>query len=248
MLKRLELTGHSMITRMAQMETIANNLANISTKGYKRDNVFVNGVIEKLALRGQNSSSNRQFPYSTAIIDLSQGNLVGTNRPLDVAISGGGFFVVETPQGEAYTRDGRFILNAEGILTSVDGYAVLGEGGPIEINIQQYFPTQILINEKGEILIDGNLIDKLQILSPANPSDLVKAGGNLLKLADGSDSMRPEESATVKQGFLEDSNVNPLLEMVSMIEILEQFRIEEKVVRTQDEILDRAANQIGQVA
>lgn len=248
MLRRLELAGHSMITRMAQMETITNNLANINTKGFKKDKLFVHGLIEKIkALQKKDELSRPHVPYTAAVSDFTQGELVDTNRPFDVAITGEGFFVVEIPDGEAYTRDGRFALSADGILTTLDGKIVLGEGGPIEIDIEQNSASQILINEEGEILIDGKLSDKLQIITLDNPRKLIKMGSNLFQLADNSESPRPADNVSVKQGFLEESNVNPVSEMVAMIHILHAYRTSEKVIKTHDSILGKAVNNIGRV-
>lgn len=248
MLRRLELNGHSMISRMAQLEVVTNNLANISTSGFKRDNVFVNALKEKLTFYEEGGERiESHYPTSSLSGDFTQGNLVETNRPLDVAISGEGFFIVETPQGEAYTRNGKFTMNAGNILTTFDGQIVLGEGGPIEIDNQQKSPNEILINESGEIYLDGNLIDKLQIVAPEDPQKLMKKGANLFQFANASSGMQPVESASVKQGFIEDSNVNPVVEMIRMMEILQQFEMEQKVIRTQDDLLGQAADQIGRL-
>ena len=147
MLKRLTLSGHAMTTQMAQLETITNNLANISTKGFKREELFVNELKKKVSeLSGPNFAKSMTVPYAGSRIDFTQGALEGTNRPLDVAISGDGLFSVETPESEAYTRDGRFTLNQEGILVTPDGLPVLGEGGPIEINLQENAATEIWIH------------------------------------------------------------------------------------------------------
>jgi len=127
MLKRLTLTGHAMTTQMAQLETVTNNLANISTRAYKREELFVNELKKKVSeLNGPDFAKSMTVPYAGSRIDFTQGALEGTNRPLDVAISGDGLFSVETPEDEAYTRDGRFTLNQEGILVTSDGLAVLG--------------------------------------------------------------------------------------------------------------------------
>ncbi len=132
MLKRLELAGRAMITNMAQMEAISNNLANINTSGFKKEKLFLQSLNEKLnALPNNAGSNNIQEPYAATIVDFTQGSLKDTNHKLDVAIAGEGMFVIEAPQGEVYTRDGHFTLNAEKILTTIDGYPVLGEGGQI---------------------------------------------------------------------------------------------------------------------
>ncbi len=247
MLKRLAMAGHAMTMQMAQMETLTNNLANISTRGFKREELFVHELKKKLSeLGGPDFHKDMAIPYAGDRIDFSQGPLEGTNRPLDVAISGDGLFSVETPQGEAYTRDGRFALNQEGILITSDGHAVLGEGGPIEINVQENFTTEILINGSGEILLDGNVIDKLKTVSAANLTDFLKIGSNLFQLKEGAQATALE-NIEVKQGFLENSNVESITEMVAMIDLMHQYEMGQKMIRSQDAILAKAASDIGRV-
>ncbi len=247
MLKRLAMAGHAMTTQMAKMETLTNNLANISTRGFKREELFVNELKKTVnELNGSDFSKDTAVPFVGARIDFSQGPLEGTNRPLDVAISGDGLFSVETPDGEAYTRDGRFTLNQEGILITSDGVPVLGEGGPIAINLQENSAAEVLINGAGEILIDSNVIDKLKIVSTANPADFSKIGSNLFQLKEGVEAT-PLENVEVKQGFLENSNVDSITEMVSMIDLMHQYEMAQKMIRSQDTILQKAASEIGRV-
>ncbi|TDI78540.1 MAG: flagellar basal-body rod protein FlgF [Caldithrix sp.] len=247
MLNRLAMAGHAMTMQMAKMETITNNLANISTKGFKREELFVRELKKTVSeLDGSGFSEETSVPYVGARIDFSQGPLEGTNRPLDVAISGSGLFSVETPDGEAYTRDGRFTLNQEGILVTSDGHPVLGEGGPIEINVQENFATDIVINGSGEILLDGNIIDKFKTVSTENPADFYKIGSNLFQLKPGVEATALE-TVEVKQGFLESSNVDSITEMVTMIDLMHQYEMAQKMIKSQDAILGKAANEIGRV-
>lgn len=248
MLERLELSGHSMVNRMAQLELVSNNVANLNTTGYKRDDVFVQAVNRQLdRLTGAGRTAPARFPYALQRLDFSQGSLAETNEPLDVAISGEGFFVVETAEGEAYTRNGRFTLNPDNVLTNMDGDPVLGQGGSIQIRTDDNSPNEILINSQGEIFLDNNIVGQLQLVLAKNPDDLVKIGGNLFRPADPEVVMLPVEEPAVRQGFLEDSNVNAVAEMINMMELVRQFEIDQKVVHTQDELLNRAANQIGRV-
>ncbi|RMF68511.1 MAG: flagellar basal-body rod protein FlgF [Calditrichaeota bacterium] len=246
MLDRLEMAAQSMVTRMAELDAVANNLANISTKGFKRETLFLNELQRKLAGKGAaGTSAGTHVPELGAVIDFSQGPMVGTGQPLDVAISGPGLFVVETPQGEAYTRDGRFTINADGILTTLDGLPVLGQGGPIELNLQQNSVSQLVINDTGEVVLDGNVVDRLKIVAVEAPEDFRRVGGNLFEPADPTKTPNEAEGVTVRQGFLEDSNVNPVEEMTMMIEILHAFRTSEKMIQAQDTLLGRAVNDIG---
>ncbi len=243
MLRRLELPAQAMTMRMTQMSVVANNLANLNTTGYKRDETFVESLKKEMAAREANQTS-KSVPTVKLAIDFSDGSLTETKRPLDLALSGSGLFVVETPQGEAYTRNGRFTLNAEYILTTLDGFPVLGEGGPIEINIEQYQPNEILVNSMGEVLLDGNLIDRLRIVAPEDPGMLQKRGANLFELTEEG-VVQPVEKPQVRQGFLEDSNVEAVREMMTMLEILHSFEMDQKMVRTMDQILGQA-REIGE--
>ncbi|MFQ5675128.1 MAG: flagellar hook-basal body protein [bacterium] len=247
MLDRLALTGHTMITRMAQLEAITNNLANISTNGYKREELFVNELKKQVSVLNESDfTANQHIPEAGANIDFSQGALERTAGPLDIAISGDGLFTVETQNGEAYTRDGRFTLNQDGILTTFDGHPVLGEGGPVEINLQENAANEILINERGEILLAGNIVESLKIVSNEKAEDFIKIGGNLFQLRPGAEAL-PVENPVVKQGFLENSNVDSVREMVAMIELMHHYEVAQKMIRSQDGLLNRAVNDIGRV-
>ncbi len=247
MLNRLEMSGQAMITRMAQLEVLTNNVANVSTTGYKRDESFFQSVKRKELDLGTRPEP-RDFPVADARIDLSQGSLSQTNRPFDLALSGQGFFTVEAPTGEAFTRNGQFTLNRDNLLVTVDGFPVLGEGGPIEINLEQNAANELLINESGEIFLDGSLIDKLQIVTVTDPNDLEKKGQNLFHLKPGRGPALPVEAPSVKQGFLEDANVDAVAEMVAMLEVLQQFEMGQRLARTEDDLLHQAATQVGRVS
>jgi len=248
MLDRLKVTGQAMITRMHQMEVVANNLANTNTNGFKKDSIFLHELDKKLKeLQFGKFEGKKDIPYSGSIIDFSQGALKGTGQVLDVAISGDGLFTVETPAGEAYTRDGRFTINADGILTSLDGNPIVGEGGQIEIDLQENKSEQIVINNQGEILIDGQIVDRLRLISIDNPFAFNKIGSNLFELKPGFPVPEEVEAPSVRQGYIEESNVNGIDEMVQMIEIFHFYQTGEKMIQEQDRTLNKAANEIGRV-
>jgi len=239
------MTSHSMKLRMAQMEMITNNLANINTRGFKRDGLFVNELKKQIA--ASQATGNGTLPQVGSVIDFGQGELTETGRTFDVGISGPGLFTVETPQGEAYTRDGRFTLNQDGILTTIDGLAVLGQGGPVEIDLLQNKPSDIIINDRAEVLVNGNVVEALKIVATDDPMNFRKLGGNLYQIKDGGEEPQLLENPVVKQGFLEESNVNPISEMVAMIEVFRAFQTNEKLVQSEDALLNKAVNDIGRV-
>lgn len=248
MIDRLRLPGYSMINKMAQMEVVTNNLANINTRGFKRDMIFVNELNKNLESMQQPGLETKiHVPSSETVIDFSQGPMEGTGRPLDLAITGAAVLAVETPQGEAYTRDGRLTLSPEGILINMDGFPILGEGGPIQLDLQQSSESEIVIGEAGDILIDGNVVDRLKVLAIEDPKNFKKIGGNLFQL-DEPGELNPAVNFAIKQGFLEESNVDPIAEMVAMIEISHFFESAEKMIRAQDRLLDKSVNEIGRVS
>ncbi len=237
-----------MVTRMNQMDVVANNLANINTTGFKRDELFWNELEKRIKVRQFNKFEGAaHIPATGDTIDFSQGSLKSTGRPFDVAISGDGLFSVQTPRGEAYTRDGRFTLNQDGILVNQDGMSVLGEGGEIEIDLQTTTPSQVVINDQGEVLVDGAIVDKLKVVSIDDPAAFTKIGGNLYG-RNGRGQAPPVETVSLRQGFLEDSNVNPVEEMVRMIEIFHFYQTGQKMIQSQDRLLNRVVNDLGRVA
>jgi flagellar basal-body rod protein FlgG len=247
MLNELEIAGNAMQHRMTQLEVVSNNLANANTVGYKRDDLFVHELDQQIKELAYPHSGSTKIPNPGELIDFSQGALVGTDRPFDVALSGNGLFTVQTPTGLAYTRDGRFMVDSEGILTTIDGYPVLGEGGEIEIDLQQYTDKDLTINDVGEIILDNNVIDKLQIVAVGDPRNFIKTGSNLFRPSDPQAQPVRLETPGVRHKFLEQSNVNPVDEMVAMMEIFHFYQTSQKMIQAQDSTLNKAVNSIGRV-
>ena len=249
MLDRLKATEHAMVTRMNQLEVVTNNLANIDTTGFKRDELFMNELDRKVKeLAFSKFERDTHIPYSGASVNLTQGALASTEQPLDVAISGDGFFTFETPAGEALSRDGRFTVNQEGILVTLDGYVVLGDGGPIELDLQQNKPSDLVINDQGEVMLNDAVVGRLQIVTVDAPQNLRKLGSNLFQLPDGQGNIAPAENVSLRQGFLEESNVDAVDEMVTMMEIFHFYQTGQRMIQEQDRILGKAVNEIGRVS
>lgn len=225
---------HALINQMHLYDSVSNNLANINTKGYKKDVVFFDALSEEM---DQNTNQNQS-------VDLSQGNLTETSNPLDLAISGRGFFTVENDKGLWYTRDGHFKLDADNILRTSGGDAVLGEGGWITLIGDNLNPADITITKGGEIYVDDMYVDRLLIQDFENSGDLEKVGANLYQ-ADPAALPQKAELVEINQGFLEESNVNPADEMIQLIEIQRQFESIQKMVRSLDDVLRAAANRVG---
>ena len=229
MIKGIYTSEASMRPKMTRMEVIANNLANINSTGFKRDRVF----IEMLKESGAASSD---------------GSLQPTNNPFDLALEGTGFFAVDTPNGLRLTRNGHFKLAPDGSLVTAEGFHVQGENGNVVIpNVDKLQQGNITINEAGEVLSDREPLTRLRIVTVANPDQLQKDQQALL--IPGPDQIPvsvPQDQLHVRQGFLEESNVDAIEEMTAMIEISRSFETDQKIIQSQDATLDRSMD-IGRV-
>jgi flagellar basal-body rod protein FlgG len=234
-----------------RMNSIANNLANVNTTGYKRDvlafqDTFAMYAHDQVMEAQSYVHQKKLFPepehlartrLAYAKTDFTQGSLKYTGSPFDVAIGGEGFFKVQTPQGDFYTRNGNFRLTSEGRLITEQGFTVLGEGGEITLppGVKHF-----TIAESGEIYGDGELLGQIGVVNVDKPEHLEKLGGNMYRVRPGAEVEEVETDAIVNQGYVEVSNVSPVYEMVNMIEAQRQFEAYTKVMQTA-EALDKAS-------
>ncbi|WP_406242646.1 flagellar basal body rod C-terminal domain-containing protein [Tissierella carlieri] len=180
--------------------------------------------------------------FQKLFTDFTNGGLIDTGGTLDVAIKGNGFFKIQGENGETlYTRNGSFAIT-EGYLTDLDGRRVLGRNGTIFLG-----NGTIDILSDGEIQIDGNPVDTLDIVDINNKEFLRKRGDNIFYMADNTVAEENIFDGEILQGYLEGSNMNPISGMVEMINLLREFEANQKVIRMQDEMLEKAANEIGRV-
>lgn len=241
MIKGIYTTASGMYPRNLEQEIAANNLANINTTGFKKDAVHFRKMLDsQLALAVQLNQTEDLADAQEVLINFSQGELSQTKNPLDFALEGNGFFVVLTPEGERYTRDGHFSLNADGELISSRGYPVVGKAGVINL-----LSGEITVDANGEIYQNGELIDQLKIVDFPKPYPLRKEGKNLLALTGDVREIEDPEDILVKQGFLENSNVNPISEMIRLITVSKSFQAGQRAIQDQDRTLARAVNSVG---
>jgi len=230
----LPLLKQALVGQLDKNNVIANNLANINTIGYKKDFVFFDALSEQVKNRnGENQS-----------VDLTQGELKETSNPLDLALSGKGFFAVEREDETLYTRQGHFRLDNDGMLRTADGGLVLGENGPVVVIGKNIKPKDITITRQGEIYADDAFIDRLQIVDFEDKNQLQKIGQNFFRAMPQAEAQEAEQ-VEVHQGFLEGSNVNPADEMIQLIEVQRQFESIQRMVRSLDDVFRSAANQVG---
>jgi len=217
------------VTLERQMDVIANNVANVNTNGFKADRslfqeYLASGAREDHFMAGRDRRLSHVVDRAT-FRDYAQGSMESTKNPLDVAIDGNGFFVVQTPAGERYTRDGSFQINNQGQLVNSSGYPVLGSSGPIQF---QQTDKQINIAQDGNVtVLEGTArIDsvrgKLRVVSFERPQSLSKQGANLFVAPNGAVANQATNFG-VRQGSIEKSNVNGVSEMAKMIEVMRAY-------------------------
>lgn len=187
---------------------------------------------------------NAGVKFQKFVTDFSEGSFAETGGKFDIAIKGPGFFRVEGEDGEVYyTRNGAFTLNRNGELVTMEGYRVLGSRGPITINDSE----DVTITKDGQIISNGNVVGNLNVVDLENSEFLRKVGNNLFTMVE---DVEPEEipfDGEILQGYLEESNVDAIKEMVEMITLLRNFEMGQKAIRVQDEMLDKSSNELGRV-
>jgi flagellar basal-body rod protein FlgF len=224
-----------------RMETAANNLANVSTAGFKADSLLTE-VDSRRPARSQDAPRDVRFVRDVGMSrNFSQGSITRTGEAFDVAIQGEGFFIVADPQqGTLYTRDGGFRLDAAGQLVTKDGRNVLNAGGaPIVFDPQGERPS---ISSDGSIQIAGTEVGRIGLVNFANPGALEKVGDNLFSAA-GQPTSNFEGAAV--QGALEGSNVNAVIELTRVIEISRAYESAARIVKNGDDLRQRTIERFG---
>ena len=221
-----------------RLEVLSNNLANASTPGFKADQIQFESVLAGVKNPTEQDPVLSNERFST---DFSAGPMQKSDNTFDVALEGDGFFVVNTPQGPAYTRQGNFHRGAGGKLVNADGYEVQGQNGSISVA-----GGRVQIGENGAVTLDGVASGTLAQVDFPKPYARTKLGGGLFQPADPQVTPGASNSA-VKQGFLEGSNVKVVVEMARMIETSRYFESCAKAVRSYDDMAAKAANDLGKV-
>ncbi len=248
-----------MQTQMKKMDVVSNNIANVNTTGYKRDGVATRTFDEELILR-LNDEKPVPTPYGfektpignltfglsvdTVYTDFISGSLQQTSAPLDIAISGDGFFSVQYTNldgqvSEKYSRSGSLGITPDGVLTTNEGHPIMGQNGPVTIP-----PNSVpVINENGQVYVNNELIDTIKLTSFEDNGYLKKFGKNMYDLMEGGTEI--PFSGIVEQGFVESSNVNSVSEMVEMIALSRAYEANQKVIQTIDTTLSKTVNEVG---
>jgi flagellar basal-body rod protein FlgG len=221
-------TAHALSFYMRRQEVQANNLANASSDGFKADRVL------------GHATNGSTWPVPVQDVDLQQGAFRDTARPLDLALDGPGFFVVATDRGERLTRGGSFHLDAVGRLTDGSGNLVLGTEGPLLVQ-----GGNVEIHADGEIVVDGAHAGRLRMVEPEQPGQLLKEG--MGRFAPGGPLHAAAEGTHVRQGAVEDANLDPLLAMVDLVTIQRAFSANMDALKAMDGVLGSITNDVGKV-
>ena len=240
------------LVAQANADTIADNLANVSTSGFKRTLLQVQAG-ESMDLRrmqtdpGNGGGTSVSVPVGTLGLGSEiyatptsyvQGSTVQTGNPFDVAINGNGFFTIQTPLGVRYTRSGSFIRDARGILTTQDGSLVMGNSGAVALP-----QGDVKISADGSVSVDGNLVDRLRLTQFGNQSNVSKQGSSLF--ADLGAQPSVDTTSTVAQGSLEQANSNVVQSMVDLITAQRWFEANQKVIQTEAQATTQAIQTVG---
>jgi flagellar basal-body rod protein FlgF len=237
-----------------QLDVVANNVANVNTTGYKADSSLFEEFLRTGAHEDNFVGSDRQVSFvqdRATYRDFTQGASQQTKNPLDVAIEGQGFLVVQTPAGERYTRDGNLQLNNLGQLVTLGGNPVLGTSGPI---VFQPTDHDINIAADGNVtVLEGNartdsIRGKLRLVSFADAQKLLKEGSNLYTAgAGGEGTAQADTKSVIHQGYIEKSNVNAVAEMSRMIEVTRAYTQISTLLQQQSDLHKTAIQQLADV-
>ena len=209
-----------------RQEVLTNNLANASTRGFKGESVFSRMMGDALSTTG-------------TTLDLTQGTLTETHNALDLAIEGNGFFVTQTKAGERLVRNGSFHLDPERKLIDDHGNAVLGEGGPITLP-----PGFAEVDATGMVKVNGKPVQRLRVEGVPAGTDLQHEGGTQFVPVATRQAI-PPEARNVRQGFVEESNVNPMIAMTAMLEVLHRYTAAQKTLTTLDAVRGMAVTDLA---
>lgn len=253
-----------------QMDTIANNIANVNTPGFKRDTQVFNEYLTA----NEKEQTGMPVPRIPASIesfydlqggdqsfvdakgtftDHSQGSLKHSGNPLDMAIDGDGFFEIATPDGIKLTRAGNFTMDGNGRLVTKEGHFVLSSGGdganPDARAITLNGSEMMTVNDRGDIFQGTELVGRVSVVTVANKDSLQKIGNSLYGFKAGhSPEVINKENASIRSGFVETSNVNVVQEMTDMIKTQRIFESTQKAISAYDSMNDKLVNVVGKTS
>ena len=234
------------MTLQRELDVIANNVANVDTVGFKVESLMVQTDDEKLPSAGAASGLPATVAFALdggVARDFGQGALKQTGAPLDMAIEGNGFFKIATDKGERYTRDGRFAMDAQGRLITQSGQPVQGDGGDITLD-----PTkgQPMVGSDGSISQAGQSVGKIAVVQFASLSALSKDGDGLYRNVS---NIQPtaDDTARVRQGMVETSNVQAITQISKLVEVTRAYESIAKMMDQTSDLSTRTIQRLGSV-
>ncbi len=259
MLRGIESTKQGMLSALHLNDTIANNMANISTTGFKQSKVVFKNIqdtaIENLD-KNKHSEDGKKTVGSislgsgvdSVIIDFQQGAIKSTGNPLDLAINGDGFFRIKKENGDvAYTRNGNFLLAADGTLKTVSGESVLGKEGPIKIDIKRNQASEIIISEDGSIELEQEKIGQVDLVDFKDKTSLKSVGSSMYVPINPDEKPVKAENCQVTQGAIESSNANVIGTMVNSITAMRTYETLNNIMQTTSKTLEKNVNNVGRI-
>jgi flagellar basal-body rod protein FlgG len=259
------MAGSGMMFNRLKMETITNNITNADTVGYKRDNLvahsfddvmirtwndygqgydagFANGLGRVVGTQKLVGPMNFGVQVDQIHTDFTMGNIEETGKSTDLLLTGNGYFVLDTPQGERYSKAGAFTLNSLGYLTDGTGHYVMGTDGAVFVGTDNF-----RVGEDGTVTVGEEAVNRLRIVGFEDEGQLRKQGDNLFFDAGNANPTDMPENTQVIQGFYENSNVDAAREMVDMMTTYRAYETNQKMVTMIDEINGKAVNELGRL-
>ena len=233
-------TSYVALTRQSgllqEMQVLANNIANANTTGYRAEGVMFSEYIKAL---GPGVSSLSMATARVRDTAMTQGGLTQTGGTFDLAIEGDGFFLIETPQGQRLTRAGAFGPNELGDLVTPDGYPVLDAGGaPVFVPVGA---GPIGVGTDGTISAGGEPIGQIGLFAPVDPNQMIRESGTLF---DAQGGIAPADDGRILQGFLENANVNPILQISRMIEVQRAYELGQSFMENEHDRIRSVINAV----
>ena len=235
----MDAAGYTALTRqsglMREMQVVANNIANLSTNGFRREGMVFSEHVARMAEGPSLSMANGNARH----VDLSQAGISKTGGTFDFAIQGEGFFLLETPDGERLTRAGSFTPSPAGELVTPEGYRLLDQGGaPV------FVPPgagAIALSQDGTLSANGAPLARVGLWQPSDPLSLQHQAGTLVRAA----ALEPVDGGIVMQGYLEDSNVEPVSEIARMIEVQRAYEMGQTFMDREDQRMRSVIDTLG---
>lgn len=243
MIQGIYTASRGMTPLLQQQDQIANNLANSNTTGFKQSSLFIKSYRKFMENDLLQPFASCDVRADEVFVDYREGPMKMTREPFDMMIKGSGFFTVMTPGGVQYTRNGNFSLDPDGIIITSDGSKVMGKDG--YIRVERELP--VTITENGEVLQNNESKGALKIADFEKPYSFRRMGESRFLPLLPENTPVESKGYSIRQGYLEGSNVDMIRNMVQMISSYRTFEADQKALHAQDETLGKAVNQVGKV-